>query len=107
MTDGSSAEVKSIRKQLESRGIGVTAEDVAAWFKGHLAEQSTSIVATTYPTAGVASLSTKSASPTLGYASLSAQLAHLLTLSMFDGSKDKGGRSVAKPLGSPRHDRNV
>ena len=36
LIDGASAEIKYIRKQLESHGISVGGDEVAAWFKQHL-----------------------------------------------------------------------
>ena len=42
LIDGASAEVRYIRKQLEGHGVSVGGEDVAAWFKQHLADDTAS-----------------------------------------------------------------
>ena len=48
LIDGASVEIKSIRKQLESHGISVGGDEVAAWFKQHLTDPATSTTAA-YP----------------------------------------------------------
>ena len=98
MTDGSSAEVKYIRKQLESRGIAVLAEDIATWFKGHLSEQSSSVAATAYPTAGAVTPITKAASPIAGFGSPTLQPTGKPVTYWIVPAGDQGGHSAEDHL---------
>ncbi len=63
LVDEASAEVRYIRKQLESRGVSVGAGDVAAWFRHHLTEPRATSKAALYPLAGASPSPMKASSP--------------------------------------------
>lgn len=63
MLDGTSPEIKYIRKQLEGHGISVGGDNVAAWFKQHLTDHPVSSPSASYSVAIATAPPTKAAEP--------------------------------------------